>query len=117
MDFSKRIDEEIRKVNDFADGLRDQLLLRFASAREAHDTWLAAGADGAGGAGATGARAETPVHSENNCQFSPALCGGPASAGALYWPLSPAAAVGHRVVPVRWQFHCVQALHPRYQPT
>ena len=47
-DFTQAIDTEITKVNDFADGLRKQLLARFQAAKEDHVAWIDAGSDEAG---------------------------------------------------------------------
>ena len=44
-DFTYAIDREIEKVNNFADGLRKDLLKRFESAQKQHDALTAGGSD------------------------------------------------------------------------
>jgi len=48
VDFTKKIDTEIAKVNKFADGLRKQLLARFDLAQHQHEAWIEAGSNEAG---------------------------------------------------------------------
>ena len=48
VDFTKKIDTEIDKVNKFADGLRKQLLARFNLAQHQHEAWIEAGSNEAG---------------------------------------------------------------------
>jgi len=48
VDFTKKIDTEIAKVNKFADVLRKQLLARFDLAQHQHEAWIEAGSNEAG---------------------------------------------------------------------
>ena len=45
IDFVRKIDAEINKVNSFADSLHNQLLERFQLVREEYDSWRQAGSD------------------------------------------------------------------------